>query len=218
MGRKAAERRAGKEARRAQRTASLSSTGPISTPMVVGIFALLIVGGIAALLVVGRGVGRSNSVIDPNQVNDHKVGESVPLERALHLAAGQPGSWATDPPTSGAHWNITGTAPSKYGVYADPVPPEAWLHNLEHGGVVILYLCPNSSCKQVQKDLKSFLRGEPYESRFGQVRLLATQYPLSSHRYALIAWGWRQFMDGWDRDTAERFYQAHVDQGPESAP
>jgi len=38
------------------------------------------------------------------------------------------------------------------------------------------------------------------------------------HRIALLAWDWIDQFDAYDQDRITRFYEAHVDQGPEQVP
>ena len=94
------------------------------------------------------------------------------------------------------------------------VPPEYWVHNLEHGGVAILFSC-SSSCDDDKNKIKDFLNSAPAEDKTNEVKIVATQYPVPSHRFAVMAWGWRLFLDRWDAPQVEKFYQAHADQAPE---
>jgi len=50
------------------------------------------------------------------------------------------------------------------------------------------------------------------------VKIVAVPYAVPGHRFAMVAWGWRLFMDNWDSGLAEKFYEAHVDNGPERIP
>ncbi len=59
-----------------------------------------------------------------------------------HLAIGDKVTYTYCAPASGSHYNKPGTAgPIPARVYGptDNVLPQGWLHNLEHGGIVILY-------------------------------------------------------------------------------
>jgi hypothetical protein len=97
------------------------------------------------------------------------------------------------------------------------IPPEYWVHNLEHGGVVLLYNC-SQDCTADQATIREFLNRAPKESQFNEVKLLAVKYVGPGHRFAMVAWGWRFFMDGWDPGQALAFYTQHVDHGPEAIP
>jgi hypothetical protein len=89
--------------------------------------------------------------------DDVPVGQMVPTEGAAHMPQDAPLTYQTRPPTSGMHypsWIQT------YGMF-DPAPPTGnWVHNLEHGTVVILYNCPDSCPDVVQQltDLYPTLR------------------------------------------------------------
>jgi hypothetical protein len=145
------------------------------------------------------------------------VGEQVPLQTGTHIQPPQRATYASDPPTSGQHYSIFGQAPLSWGYNDRAVPPEYWVHNLEHGGVVVLYSCP-SGCSADQAQIKSFIDGAPAEANFGEVKMTSAEYAVPGHRFALVAWGWRLFMDTWDPAQAEKFYEAHVDHGPELIP
>jgi uncharacterized protein DUF3105 len=52
------------------------------------------------------------------------------------------------PPASGRHYNASGEGPIAARVYgpSDQALPEGWVHNLEHGALVVLYKCPGPGC------------------------------------------------------------------------
>jgi hypothetical protein len=161
--------------------------------------------------------------IEPAVGSAQEVGERVPVELAMHISAPDRAHYAADPPTSGPHYSARGDAPVAWGFYDHPLKPEQWIHNLEHGGVVILYSCTATKsspepCSDVQRRMIHFVATAPPEALFNRVRIVATEYAVPGHRFAIVAWGWRLFMDTWDDALAERFYEAHVDNGPERVP
>jgi hypothetical protein len=61
----------------------------------------------------------------------------------LHEAAGDTVTYRYCPPASGKHYNGTNVGPIRAGLYGpgdNPIPP-GWIHNLEHGALVLLYSC-----------------------------------------------------------------------------
>jgi hypothetical protein len=60
---------------------------------------------------------------------------------AGHVSTGTKLTYTYCPPASGKHYNASGAGPIQARVYGpdDAVIPQGWVHNLEHGGLVILY-------------------------------------------------------------------------------
>jgi hypothetical protein len=59
-----------------------------------------------------------------------------------HVAPGTSVRYTNCPPASGRHFNQPGTAgpiPARLYGPGDAVIPQGWVHNLEHGGLVVLY-------------------------------------------------------------------------------
>ena len=61
----------------------------------------------------------------------------------LHAPTGDTVIYRFCPPASGKHYNATGQGPIKGGLYGpgDRAVPPGWVHNLEHGAIVLLYSC-----------------------------------------------------------------------------
>ncbi len=58
-----------------------------------------------------------------------------------HVSNGTTLTYTYCPPASGRHYNGTQTGPISARVYApeDVVTPQGWIHNLEHGALIVLY-------------------------------------------------------------------------------
>ena len=58
-----------------------------------------------------------------------------------HINVGEKVTYTYCPPASGSHVNRAGAGPIQPRVYGpnDTVGPQGWIHNLEHGGMVLLY-------------------------------------------------------------------------------
>ncbi len=142
-------------------------------------------------------------------VADENVGRREPVERAVHIPVGQAGRWNQSPPASGEHWPF----PAPWGPASQAYPPELWVHNLEHGGIAVLFRDAGDSAAA-----RGFVQRAPRETLFNEVKLVDAPYPRLTHRFALVAWGWVLLLDSWDDQQAEAFYAAHVDRGPEVIP
>jgi hypothetical protein len=65
--------------------------------------------------------------------------------------------WNTDPPTSGPHYSV----PAVFGIYEDEIELARVVHNLEHGGIYILYGkdVPDSTVEQLRSFYDSHKTG-----------------------------------------------------------
>lgn len=114
-------------------------------------------------------------------------------------------AYETYPPMGGDHdacW-------AEWGVHTTAVADENWVHNLEHGGVVFLYDCPEG-CDGEVSQLSA------YVTALGPTALL-TPYAEMDVKFAAVSWGWRLLQDCLDMSTMQTFYSVHVDHGPESS-
>lgn len=108
------------------------------------------------------------------------------------------------PPVGGPHsycW-------VEHGVYGEPVPDENWVHNLEHGDVVLLWNCPDGCPEQVTW-MTGFAAEHPD-------RVVVTPYPEMPWRFAVVAWRFRWMGGCLDEAQVRSFYATHVDGAPES--
>jgi len=73
--------------------------------------------------------------------------KALPGVHSIHDPSGTSPTWNTDPPTSGPHYGI----PAIFGRYEDQLEPARVVHNLEHGGIFILYgdKVPDSTVEQL---------------------------------------------------------------------
>jgi hypothetical protein len=102
-----------------------------------------IAGGVAAVVVVAIGLfvllgtgGASAGVAEQMQAAGCSL-KSYPGVSRQHITnpGARPKAWNSFPPTSGPHYFV----PAVYGIYSQPLQVARVLHNLEHGGVYMLY-------------------------------------------------------------------------------
>ena len=146
------------------------------------------------------------------------VGQLMPDEGRTHVPAGTQVPYKNYPPTSGSHY-AQPDAPVAW-QYIGTLQPEVFVHNLEHGGIVVLYNCPGG-CDDLVKQLTTYVNSiVPAEPSFGEYKIVMSPYSqgMGSHKVAVLAWRRIEFLDGYDQAKITEFYEAHVDQGPEHIP
>jgi hypothetical protein len=92
----------------------------------------------------------------------------VPSEGWQHVAEGTPVVYQANPPASGPHYPVW----ARYREHAQAVPRPYWVHNLEHGAIVLLYR-PDAPASAVEA-LRGALQAPPNDAAFGHRRALMT--------------------------------------------
>ena len=122
-----------------------------------------------------------------------------------HVNPGTPVQYTELPPTSGSHWPAP-AAPVKAGVYTTHIPFEATTHNLEHGGIVIVY--NNLSADEVAK-LDSFVKSA---NAGAYKKVLDEPYAdLTRAKIVITAWRWHLDLQTVDTVSMQKFIQVHYD-------
>ena len=101
------------------------------------------------------------------------------------------------PPTSGPHMPVI----ARWGVHAEPITNELQVHNLEEGGVLVQYHCPQQCPDLVAKLRAVVLR---YDTQ-----LILAPYPGMDTRIALTAWSRIDKLDQFDENRIVRFIEAY---------
>ncbi|HEY5243046.1 MAG TPA: DUF3105 domain-containing protein [Polyangiaceae bacterium] len=143
--------------------------------------------------------------------------DSPPLLPALHVPIGSTIEWDSNPPSSGPHFPIW----AAYQAYTSPVPRGYYVHDEEHGAIVLLYQCDDAACPDVAAALQSVsdaIPDDPLCAAAGQgvrVRTVITPDPLIDVPIAAAAWGWVYKAQCVDLPTLTAFAMQHYAQGPE---
>jgi hypothetical protein len=103
----------------------------------------------------------------------------------------------SDPPTSGPH--LPYIAP--WGVHTEPILRQLQVHNLEDGGVMVQYNCPDG-CPDLVAKLKTIVSG--YERQ-----VILAPYPGMKTRLVLTAWMRLDAFDDFDERRVRRFITAY---------
>src|SRR4029078_4440300 len=77
-----------------------------------------------------------------------ELGQVQPDQGNQHVSPGDKVTYPICPPASGKHINQPPRGPIPPKLYGpnDNAVPNGWVHNLEHGGLVVLYSCDKGAC------------------------------------------------------------------------
>jgi hypothetical protein len=141
--------------------------------------------------------------------------EPVVAEQALadgiHVAACSVIAYATNPPSSGQHYGTW----ADFGEYDFALPRGYWVHNLEHGAVVVTYHCPEG-CDDELAAARAWLAGLAPDANCpsGTPRVLLVPDPELDVRWAASSWGFTLRSDCFDAEAFSEFYVNHAGQMP----
>jgi hypothetical protein len=108
-------------------------------------------------------------------------GIAVPNEGWAHVPEGSAITYAHNPPASGPHYPVW----LRYEEYTTPMARGYWVHNLEHGAIVVLYR-PDAPGNVIPETVASF-RAIPVDAQCGHRRALLTPDPLLPWPAAVVA-------------------------------
>jgi len=122
-----------------------------------------------------------------------------------HLTPGQVYDfYNSDPPTTGPH----SPAPAEWGVHDLPVAKEVLPHNMEHGGVVVLYDCSageapldDAGCQTLRDQLAAVTEENVADGKL----VLMTPYSGMEQPIALTAWITLDAFDEFDEQRVQAF-------------
>jgi len=142
-----------------------------------------------------------------------EVGQVQPDMGNGHMLSGDKVTFPVCPPASGKHLNKQGFGPLKPKVYGpdDQSVPNGWIHNLEHGGLVLLYACDKGACDTIGlAALDTFDAGFPASAvcalPAGTVGPVVARFEQMPTRYAALVWNRVLYLDTLDAQKIYDFY------------
>ena len=160
------------------------------------------------------GDGNTSDVLPTMDAYCNSVEMCFAIEPGIHVPICSYIQWPTNPPTSGEHYPIWGA----YRSYDTPVPRGFYVHDMEHGGIVIAYNC-QSGCAAEVANLEAWLAARPADPACiapVRARIVVTPDPLLDVRFAAAAWGFSLKSDCFDLDALGSFIDAHYAMAPEN--
>jgi hypothetical protein len=137
-----------------------------------------------------------------------------------HVETGSSVTYEFCPPTSGSHYNASRLGPIPPVFYGkdDTTVPEGWIHNLEHGAMVVLYRCPEGCGTDAQTALGALQQQLPASPLCGfppGSNVVVTRFDQLPTPYAAVVWGRVFFLNSLDVGTITTFYAQSADRAPE---
>ncbi len=170
----------------------------------------LLLGGITAATI---GCGDNQRIAPRGDGVCGTIELGFPLVAGAHVPVCSPVTYNSNPPTSGPHYPNW----AKFQRFAAPVGRPFWVHDLEHGAIVISYNCPDG-CAQDLDALQAMLAVRPADANCTAAvrnRFVITPDPLLDVKFAASAWGFALRSDCFDLAALSDFIDAHYAQGPE---
>ena len=174
---------------------------------------------IVAVILVGRAAGvfdapaQSQTDINKVDVSGPKIGTHQDNIGNDHIPTGQRGNYTEGlPPTSGQHYAAP-AAPAPWGIKNAWLQFEVTTHNLEHGGIVIMY---NGLTPQQVSDLQALVRSLG-SSGFTKIVLEPWPDMPQGSKIILTAWDWILKLPNPDDTSVVKFVRQHTDdEAPEN--
>ena len=144
-----------------------------------------------------------------------------------HVPFGTQIRYSYCPPASGRHYPSPGGPidPRFYGPN-DAALPGGWVHNLEHGALVVLYSCSRGGCDDTDlASLRTLVANFPASPVCGippgVVGPVVARFDEMTHPFAALVWDYVLFQDRLDTNQILQFFQARAERAnpePQCAP
>jgi len=215
-----AKKNTAKQARLDERAAQIRSQVEAErrrTNIIIAVFVVVILGGAGVLYFLVNPPFQAK----PSVATGKPVGaiQTITDEGRGHVVRPARVTYKHQPPSSGSHYSDA-DAPRPWGNVQTALLPEEFVHNLEHGGMDLVYQCSGSGsgsdCDAKFQAAQVLMDGLPPDTQFSEVKFLATPYQGMSPKAALLAWDHEWDFTGIPTlDDAKTFYNQFVDKGPE---
>ena len=132
-----------------------------------------------------------------------------------HVRPGDSVRYTYCPPASGPHYNARGLGPITPRFYGpdEVVEPQGWVHNLEHGALVVLYrdgIDPATE-RQLQGLVSSLPTSPVCQLRSGIVGPVIARFDQMNHPFAAIVWDRVLYLDTLDVGAISEFFLANAE-------
>jgi hypothetical protein len=145
-----------------------------------------------------------------------QLGQVQPDQGNQHVQQGDKVTYQVCPPASGHHINRVGYGPLQPKVYGpdDQSVPNGWVHNLEHGGLVLLYSCDKGACDSASISALQAFSGQFPASAIchlppnlpQSVGPVIARFEQMPTKYAALLWDRALYLDTLDVSQIDAFF------------
>ena len=209
--------RAGRREADRRRHDEVSTLERLRTPILVLVVIAAVVGISLFAFTSATSPAYACSSVDTVQASSEgETGQVQPDMGRGHVGVGDKVTYPVCPPASGKHVNKSGYGPLLPKVYGpdDQSAPNGWVHNLEHGGLVLLYSCAKGACDDASiAALQQFSTGFPASAvcniPAGVVGPVVAKFDDMPTRFAALVWDRVYYFDTLDSQGVYDFYLAY---------
>lgn len=143
---------------------------------------------------------------------------NFPPTSANHVPETTDLKFVSNPPCGGDHFGSW----APWGAHATAIPRGNWIHNLEHGGVALLYRCASrAACPELAAKLENLATALPADSACVSPvrnRVIVTPDPNLPEgvQVAAASWGYNLVARCFDEALLREFYTRRVGRAPEN--
>ena len=177
---------------------------------------LVVLGGCGPVMSSGADAGRGPLSVTTIDAGCAVRIEAWPLGAGIHVDIGSEIAWPSNPPQSGTHY----PAWAAFQEFSTPVPRGYYVHDLEHGAVVLLHHCALAGvdCTPTLEALRQAVASLPDDPRCSagvRVRTVITPDPLITEPIVAVSWGFVYRAQCVDLPSLQDFMRSHYAHAPE---
>jgi hypothetical protein len=185
----------------------------------IAVIAVVAIAGIGMFAAASQPVYACSNIWEPSPTptppegSSPQPGYAQPDMGQTHIANGTTVTYTYCPPASGRHYNASGAGPIAPRLYGpdDRVNPQGWIHNLEHGGLVLLYRGDGAGAtEEGQAQLRAFFDRYPPSPVCGfeagsSVGPVFARFDDMAWPFAALVWGRVLPLEELDEDAVIEF-------------
>jgi hypothetical protein len=212
-------RRAGRRETARRRYDEPTTLERFRTPIIVVVAAVAVIAVSAFVFTSASAPAYACTTVDTVQpAVEGQLGQVQPDMGNTHVGRGDKVTYPVCPPASGKHINQPPYGPIKPGFYGpdDAAAPNGWVHNLEHGGLVVLYSVENGGGTDADiQALQSFVTGFPASPvcnlPAGYVSPVVARFDQMPTKYAALVWNRVLYLDTLDTNQILEFFNRYAE-------